>query len=167
MAYRNKTYVAFDGDNDINYYNLMKAWKQNDSTSFNFHDAHEINYAFDSSTVETIKRKLRERMTNSKVFVLLVGKSTKYLYRFVRWEIELAIASNLPIIVVNINNKKYCDDTLCPSIARDTLAIHIPFSSKIMQYTLENWPQNHIQYKRENKNVPYHYKDNVYRDLGV
>ena len=26
MAYRNKTYVAFDGDKDIRYYRLMKAW---------------------------------------------------------------------------------------------------------------------------------------------
>ena len=42
MAYRNKTYVAFDGDNDMRYYQLMKAWKQKDSTSFNFHDAHDI-----------------------------------------------------------------------------------------------------------------------------
>jgi hypothetical protein len=32
MAYRNKTYVAFDGDSDIRYYRLMKAWKQNDNT---------------------------------------------------------------------------------------------------------------------------------------
>ena len=30
MSYRNKTYVAFDGDNDIKYYWLMKAWKQTD-----------------------------------------------------------------------------------------------------------------------------------------
>ena len=48
MAYRNKTYVAFDGDNDMRYYQLMKAWNQNDSTSFNFHDAHDINSARDT-----------------------------------------------------------------------------------------------------------------------
>ena len=67
MAYRNKTYVCFDGDNDIRYYNLMKAWKQNDNTNFNFYDAHDINTALDSSTEETIKRRLRERLINSKV----------------------------------------------------------------------------------------------------
>lgn len=27
MTYRNKTYVAFDGDKDIRYYRLMQAWK--------------------------------------------------------------------------------------------------------------------------------------------
>ena len=43
MAYTNKTYVVFDADNDIHYYRLMRAWKQNDNTSFNFYDAHDLN----------------------------------------------------------------------------------------------------------------------------
>lgn len=98
MAYKNKTYVAFDGDNDIRYYNLMKAWKQNDNSNFNFFDAHDINNALDSSTEETIKKRLRERMANSKVFVLLVGESTRYLYKFVRWEIEQAIKENFQLL---------------------------------------------------------------------
>lgn len=87
MAYRNKTYVAFDGDNDMRYYQLMKAWKQSDNTAFNFYDAHDINSARDSSQEESIKRQLRERMTNSKVFILLIGENTKYLRKFVKWEI--------------------------------------------------------------------------------
>lgn len=77
MAYRNKTYVAFDGDTDIKYYRTMQMWKQNDNTDFNFYDAHDLNNAMDTSTEETIKRKLRERMSNSKVFVLLVGEGTR------------------------------------------------------------------------------------------
>ena len=35
MAYRNKTYVAFDADSDIRYYRLMTAWKQSDYSDFN------------------------------------------------------------------------------------------------------------------------------------
>ena len=79
MAYRNKTYVCFDGDNDIRYYNLMKAWKQNDNTDFNFYDAHDLNTALDSSSEETIKRKLKERLNNTKIFVILLGEHTKNL----------------------------------------------------------------------------------------
>ena len=168
MAYRNKTYVAFDGDSDIRYYNLMKAWKQNDNSEFNFHDAHDLNTAWDTSTEETIKSRLRERMANSKVFVLLVGESTKYLYKFVRWEIDMAINYyEIPIIVVNLNGLKQCDNDLCPAIARDTLSIHIPFGSKIMQYALENWPSSHSQYKNEGKTGNYYYKDSVYQGLGL
>ena len=53
MAHRNKVFVSFDGDNDIHYYRLMQAWKQNDRTAFNFFDAHDINTARDTSTEET------------------------------------------------------------------------------------------------------------------
>ena len=73
MAYRNKVFVSFDGDNDIRYYNLMRAWKQNPSISFNFIDAHDINTALDTSLEDTIKRRLRERILNAKVFVALIG----------------------------------------------------------------------------------------------
>ena len=31
MGYRNKTYIAFDGDNDMHYYRLMTAWKASSS----------------------------------------------------------------------------------------------------------------------------------------
>ncbi len=167
MAYKNKTYVAFDGDNDIRYYNLMRAWKQNDNTTFNFYDAHDINTARDTSTEETIKTRLLERMANSKVFVLLVGEKTKYLYKFVKWEIEHAIKLNLPIIVVNINKLRQCDTERCPSVAAGTLAVHIPFNEKIMQYALENWPQSHYEYRAKGEAGPYLYKDSAYKELGL
>ena len=41
MSYRNKTYVIFDG-NDIRYYRLMQAWKENDNIDFDFNDAHKF-----------------------------------------------------------------------------------------------------------------------------
>ena len=45
MAYRNKTFVSFDGDNDIHYYRLMTAWKAHSQFDFNFYDAHDLNTA--------------------------------------------------------------------------------------------------------------------------
>jgi hypothetical protein len=45
MAYRNKTYVCFDADNDMRYYTMMKAWKQNENISFDFNnDCREKQY---------------------------------------------------------------------------------------------------------------------------
>lgn len=84
MAYRNKTYVAFDGTNDIRYYNLMRAWKATDSSSFNFYDTHDINHANDNSLEQSIKRQLTERMNNSRLFILLIGINTRYLTKFVK-----------------------------------------------------------------------------------
>ncbi len=167
MAYRNKTYVAFDGDTDMRSYGLMKAWKQNDYTDFNFHDAHDIKQARDTSSEETIKRSLRERMDNSKVFVLLVGQSTRYLYRYVRWEIELALSMNLPIIVVNLNQQRSHDNYLCPPILRDALAVHISYSPKIMQFALEAWETWHYEHQRNGKTGPFHYNADIYRSVGL
>jgi len=165
MPYRNKTYEAFDGDNDIHCYYLMKAWKQNDNTNFDFYDAHDINTAQDTSTEETIKCRLRERMANSKVFVLLVGEHTKNLYKFVRWEIEEAIRRDLPIIVVNLNGCGRLDEQNCPPILRDKLAVHINFSPKIMQYALENWPSEYYRLKSSGTVGSRYYGDHIYAKL--
>ena len=115
MSYKNKTYVAFDGDNDMKYYRLMTAWKEHDHIEFDFLNAHDLNSARDTSTEESIKAQLRIRMANSKQMLLLVGDNTKYLRKFLPWEIELARKKDIPIIVVNLNNKKGYDDNLCPS----------------------------------------------------
>jgi hypothetical protein len=48
MSYRNKTYVAFDGDEDMRAYNIMRAWVESDHIDFNFYNAHDINYARDT-----------------------------------------------------------------------------------------------------------------------
>jgi len=167
MAYRNKVYVSFDGDNDIHYYRLMQAWKQNDNTPFSFYDAHDLNIALDSSSEETIKRRLRERLRNSKVLVVLIGEQTRYLYRFVRWEIEQALIMDLPIIGVNLNGLRYQDSNLCPPILRNELAIYISFNAAIMQYSLENWPDLHQNLKYSGEKGPYYYKNEVYERVGI
>ena len=89
--YRSKTFVSFDGDNDMHYYRLMQAWSANGRFDFRFSDAHDTNTARDTSTEETIRLRLRERMLNAKVVVWLIGDRTRYPYRFVRWELEQAI----------------------------------------------------------------------------
>lgn len=169
MAYRNKTYVAFDGDNDIKYYNLMKAWKQSDNTDFNFYDAHDVNTARDTSQTESIKKQLRLRMANSKMFVLLLGEKTKYLTRFVKWEVEHALYLNLPIIVVNLNKKRVVDSDRMPTWLNNQLCISCSFNAKIVQYSLENWADLHYKYQKdsEKKGTHRYWTDNVYQDLGL
>jgi 2-hydroxy-3-keto-5-methylthiopentenyl-1-phosphate phosphatase len=117
MSYKNKTYIIFDAGNDMIQYRLMTAWKKNEKIDFNFHNAHDI-YSVNknhmdrlrahdkkegTSREETyIKGKLKERLTNTKQVLVLVGDSTKDLYKYVRWEIEVAINMDIPIIAVNL-----------------------------------------------------------------
>ncbi|EFV02282.1 hypothetical protein HMP0721_0705 [Pseudoramibacter alactolyticus ATCC 23263] len=166
MAYKNKVYVSMDADNDLRYYYLMKAWKQSDYTSFNFYDAHDINNIYDKSEA-SIKAGLQERFRKTKVFVLLVGEHTKYMYKYVRWEIEQAIKRKIPCIVVNLNGKRSEDQNRCPALMRDNLAVHISFNAKILQYALENWPEFDEKCRKEGKTGAYYYKENVYEKLGM
>lgn len=167
MPYRNKVFVSFDGDNDIHYYRLMRAWKQNDRTPFNFFDAHDINTARDTSTEETIKQRLRERLANAYVVISLIGEHTRYLYKFVRWELEQAVARQLPIIGVNLNGKRSLDSTLCPPIIRNELVIHVTFNAAILQYALEHWPSGYRTHCNKGETGPYYYTTDVYTRLGL
>lgn len=170
MAYKNRIYIAFDGDNDIRFYWLMKAWKHNTRdffSDFNFYDAHDTNSARDTSQEQSIKRQLSERFDNSRLFILLVGDSTRYLYKFVKWEIEQAISRHIPIIVVNLNGKRQLDPDKCPPILNSQTAIHISFNQKIIEHALNNWVTQLDSIKTQGKSGPFFYNDNVYKSLGL
>lgn len=160
-------YACFDGDNDILYYRLMTAWHENEKFEFTFVDAHSITQARDTSTEESIKRSLRARLNASDILVVLIGEKTKNLYKFVRWEIEVAIEKGMPIIAVNINKKKSYDSDRCPPILRNALAIHVPFGHKIVQYAIKNWPAQSAAHKKEGETGAYFYNESVYTSLGL
>jgi hypothetical protein len=166
MAYRNKTYVCFDGDTDMHYYCLMQAWAENDNFEFTFYNAHDLNTARDSSQEESIKRQLRERFANSKLLVVLIGEKTKYLRKFVQWEMEAALRLNLPIVGVNLNGARNRDD-LCPPAIRDELVVYVPFGPKIMEYAMKNWPGDYSRLKAQGATGPRVYNSDVYAQLGI
>ena len=155
-----------DAEHNLHYYELMKAWRQDDRTSFDFFDAHDINTILDKSE-ESIKLGLQERFRDTSIFVLLVGEHTKYLYKYVRWEIEQAIKRKIPCIVVNLNGKRSLDSKRCPAIMKEYLSIHISFNAKILQYALENWPSFFKKHLKENELKSYYYKDSIYEQLGL
>ncbi len=167
MAYRNKTFVSFDADNDIHYYRLMTAWKTNDYIAFNFHDAHEMNNLRAGSNETTIKIKLRERLKHTKVFISLVGERTRYLYRFVRWEAEIALALKMPIIAVNLNGYRHLDTERCLPILRAELVLHVSFRPAIVQKAIDEWPEASRTAKTQGRTGPYYYAEQVYRSSGL
>lgn len=166
MAYRNKTYICFDGDTDMNYYRLLTAWSENPKFEFEFYNAHDLNTARDSSQEESIKRQLRERLANSKNLIVLIGEKTRLLTKFVKWEMEVAVKLDLPIIGVNLNGSKSQDDR-CPPVIKEELAIYVPFGDKIVTYALKNWPDTHKEHRANNKTGPFYYVESVYSSLGL
>ncbi len=167
MAYRNKAYVIFDGDKDMWAYAYMLGWNKNDNMEFNFHDAHDLNTITNLSSEENTKRKLRERLATAKQAIVLVGESTKNLFKFVRWEIEECQKLGLPIIVVNLNKARRYDPDRCPAILRDANTMHVSFNANIIKYALDDFCENYAAYKAKTPNTNWYYIDDVYKKLGL
>jgi hypothetical protein len=166
VAYRNKTYIAFDGDKDMHYYRLMTAWTAHDGFSLNFHNAHDLNTARDSSQEENIKRQLRERFANSKLLVVLIGENTRYLTKFVKWELEVALRLNLPLIGVNLNGSRQMDDR-CPPTIRDQLVLYTSFNHNFIEHAMYHWPDEFDRLRSAGTTGGRYYSDDVYRQLGL
>jgi hypothetical protein len=142
MSFRDPTYVIFDGDADKWAYAYMKGWKQNEKVDFDFNDAHDLDNMTGCAQDEYyVKVKLKERMNRSSAVIVLVGEKTKNLFKFVRWEMELALELGLPVVVVNLNNKTQMDAERCPAIIRDACAVHVPFKLAAIKRALDGWPQ--------------------------
>lgn len=163
MAYRNKTYVIFDGDEDMWAYAYMKGWKANKNIDFNFHDAHDIMKMPRATDEIYVKSRLRERLDNTKQAVLLCGEKTKNLYRFVRWEIETCLGKQIPIVVANLNGLRWIDDDRCPPILKGRGAMHVAYGARIIKFALDNFAENPAEYKSD---LNWYYDDAIYSELG-
>src|SRR6266567_3550432 len=147
-------------------YDFMKGWKENEHVDFDFHDAHDIKPLTDRASEDTVRQRLRERFSSAKQAIVLIGENTKNLYRFVRWEMEVAQDLDLAIIAVNLNGKRSYDAHLCPPILRDKYAVHVSFKMKIIQYALDHFPDEYVACDTS-AGGNRHYNDAIYSRLGL
>lgn len=172
MAYRNKTYVAFASE-DIHCYRLMEAWRDNENIDFNFFDAHDINTALDTSQPETIRRRLRERLANTKQAVVLISETTKpkaaRSSSFLYYEIEVIYKLGLPVVFANLNGERKVQTNRLPAKLLEPYTISVSFQPAIIKYALDDYvPEFNDNLKAiDPKSGPYHYKKRVYTDLGL
>jgi len=176
MAYKNKTFVSFASE-DITSYRLMTAWKKNKNIDFDFFDAHDLNTARDTSQPETIKRRLRERLANTKQIILLVGDKTKSKSAktdtFIHYEVEVIKNLGIPVILVNLNQDRKSDNTRVPTSLHEIYTISTSFQPKIIKYALDNfisaYSENEKKKNDDNtkKKGLYYYKEKVYKDLNL
>lgn len=108
MAYRNGTYVAFDGQgttdptqSDLKYLGLLRSWNNSKNYELTFSDSHLKTYrVLDTSQRRTLENRLMERLRNSKNMLLILSQSTNYDRGMLNFEIEKAVdVYKLPIIV--------------------------------------------------------------------
>jgi hypothetical protein len=135
------TYVIFDGDNDGWAYQYIRGWAANRRLGFDFKDSHDLdNMGPNAQNEQYVKQHLRTRMQGSTLALVLVGASTKNLYRYVRWEIEIAMEYGVPIVVVNLNKHRGVDNVRLPPILRNFCALHIGYRYRAIKYAIQEWP---------------------------
>lgn len=166
MAYRNGTYIAFhaDGSNkpvesDIKYYNLIKAWTAKKDDDFAIINSHEKNAAVrDTSKKQTLEVRLKNRLSNSKNMILIIGPTTKNDTDWVPFEISYAVDKcDIPIIAAYTGYEYVRAPeklrSLWPKALRDRIddgtasVIHIPFKKNplkdaVGQFSHTNKPKN-------------------------
>lgn len=169
VSYRNKTYVAFASE-DIHNYRLMQAWKANSSIEFDFFDAHDLNFARDTSQPSTIKRRLRERLANTKQAVLL-GSSTARRKgsdgsSFLAYEVEAMIGLDLPVVVANLDGGRVSNPGHIPGpfASVNYYTMSVSFQPAIVKYALDEYAPS---YAASTNSGPYHYLPSVYSSLGL
>ena len=153
-----RAFVGFSST-DLHYYRLMQAWKANTNIDFNFTDC-QLRNEIKSEDEDYIKRKCRERINMAGTFISLIGQDTKSKHKYVRWEIEVALEKDCRIIAVNLDGSRQMNPNTCPAILQNAGAVFIPFSPKIIAYTLNpnNW--------QKQSSGDWHFCDLVYQRLG-
>lgn len=173
MAYRNGTYVAFNGCDttdptisDLKYYALLKAWNKSGKYDFSFSDSHEKTYQVnDESKLKTLIGRLLERLRNSKNFLLIITDKSSWNRGLLNWEIERAVTDyTLPIIAAYPGYEKILqgevDRSNWPSMLQSLVdadsvrSIHIPFKQSVISKALDSY----------NFEVPPEYTTTVYND---
>ena len=181
MAYRNGTYVAFHANgtdepanSDIKYYNLMKAWTAKTDDAFTMINSHDKASAVrDSSKRITLRASLLLRLRNSKNFVLIIGKTTRFDTDWVPFEIRNAVDNyGLPIIAAYTGYERICDPAALSGFwptalsfrikSKTARVIHVPFKKEplkaaIAAYSHQNLPKGALTY----------YTRETYRQWGI
>jgi hypothetical protein len=169
MAYRNKTFVSFASE-DIQSYWMMTAWKANQHIDFDFHDAHDLNTALDSSLPETIERRLSERLANTKQVVMLIGDVTRRKagdgVSFLHHEVTVIKRLQLPVVFANLNKMRTVQSARIPRALEDLYTVSVSFQPAIIKYALDNFVDGY-QKDKLTKVGPHQYNESVYKDLGI
>lgn len=164
MAYRNGTYIAFDGLgqtnptlSDFKYYGTIQAWAVNKKINFKYIDSHDKTCSVkDSSLRSTLEARIRERLSNSKNMIVILSSDTRKKGSMLSYEIEMAVDYyKIPLIITYVDYQvvakpaqlsKYWPKALSSRIADGTAkAIHIPFAkdailNSIKQFNISNMP---------------------------
>lgn len=148
----------------------MEAWRENANIDFTFFDAHDLFVSRDTSSPETIKRNLRERMKNAKQVVLLGSATARSKggdgRSFLAYEIQVAMEFNLPVVIANLDGDRNVDREFIPQplLASDYYTLSVSFQPKVIKFALDSYAE---MFSASSNSGPHYYKAQIYTELGL
>ena len=118
---------------------------ENEKIEFDFHDVHDLNTALDTSQPDTIRRRLRERLANTKQTIVLGSSQCKSKASrtgsFIYYEIETLVALKLPVVLANLDGDRTARTDYLPQRFADANyhTLSVSFQPRIIQYALDDW----------------------------
>lgn len=106
-----KLFVSYRADEEgAKYKNMLVAWSKNDNGHFDikFEDT-SVGVSINSEDANYIKRRIKEKISESKTVLVLIGKET-HKSEWVEWEIDKALELNKKVVAVKIK-KSYSTPT--------------------------------------------------------
>lgn len=183
MGYRSGTYIAFDGlgqinptSSDFKYYATIQAWAKNKSIDFKYVNSHDKTCAVrDTSLKETLKARIRERLSNSKNVVVILSSDTRKSGSMLSYEIEQAVDTHeLPLMITYVDYQVILQPRLLSNYWPNSLSsrignaqgnmIHIPFAQKPMMDALHRFT---INGEKPNGVVYGFYNAQAHRNWGL
>lgn len=183
MAYRNGTYIAFDGlgevdptKSDFKYYATMQMWNSHNNIDFNITNSHEkASSVRDSSKLSTLKASIQQRLRNSKNIVIILSNQTRKSGSLLSYEIEQAVDNyNLPLIIAYtdceyINDPNALSSRWPLSLSKriknkEAKAIHISFKKDPI---LDAIGQFVVEQKYPNGGALGYYSNDAYKNWGL
>jgi hypothetical protein len=146
----------------------MEAWRENKHIDFDFYDAHDLYISRDTSKPETIKRNLRQRISNAKQVVLIGTPKAKTKgsdgNSFLAYEVAVAIEFNLPVVVANHDGDNNVDRNFIPKpfLDADYYTLSVAFGPKIIKHALDHYAP---QFAASDRSGPHYYERKIYDKL--
>lgn len=150
---------------------MMEAWRDNKNIDFSFFDSHDLYVARDTSTRETIKRRLWERLSNTAKQVVLLGSHFAKTKggdgrSFLAHEVDTIIKLNLPVVIANLDGTREAKTSFIPKPLLDAqyYTISVSFQMAIIKYALDDYAP---EFANSEKSGSYRYKPHLYTQLGL
>jgi hypothetical protein len=154
-------FVIFDAP-DQGAYAIMRAWYDAGDLTYPLTDARDLDLGRNNVPAAAMET-LAERIKDARAVVLLVGDGVADPPREIQWQLDLVKEHDVPMVCINLNNRRKHDHKRLPRTVLRLCALHVSPHAKIVQLALDKWPEEYRTMGPDELKTQRAYGDAVYR----